>query len=137
MWPLTQLHLTQLRANSNWQIFWSGNYWPYSGARGMLVWDKEQPWENFSQVEYQWTNLDPFCGAVPRGATRGTPGKAHPTQKPLSLMRWCVAMVDALTVLDPYMGSGNNWRRRRADGAQHSSASSERDEILRHRRKKD
>ena len=56
-------------------------------------------------------------------------------KKPLSLMRWCVAMVDALTVLDPYMGSGN-WRRRRCRwGAKFIGI--ERGKILRHRRKKD
>ena len=95
-----------LRANSNWQIFWGGNYFALPPARGMLVWDKEQPWENFSQVEIAWTNLSRPAALFRESATRGTPGKAHPTQKPLSLMRWCVAMVDALTVLDPYMGSG-------------------------------
>ena len=29
----------------------------------------------------------------------------HPTQKPFSLMRWCVHMTTG-TVLDPFMGSG-------------------------------
>lgn len=32
---------------------------------------------------------------------------AHPTQKPVSLMRWCIGYVgNAETILDPYMGSG-------------------------------
>jgi DNA modification methylase len=31
----------------------------------------------------------------------------HPTQKPLRLMVWCASFApDALTVLDPFMGSG-------------------------------
>jgi hypothetical protein len=30
---------------------------------------------------------------------------AHPTQKPIGLMRWCVGMTKG-TVLDPFMGSG-------------------------------
>ena len=31
----------------------------------------------------------------------------HPTQKPVPLMKWCVAFFpDALNILDPFMGSG-------------------------------
>lgn len=95
-----------LRANSTLQVFWGGNYFALPPARGVLVWDKEQPWENFSQVEIAWTNLNRPAAIFRESATRGTPDKVHPTQKPISLMRWCVAMVDAPTVLDPYMGSG-------------------------------
>jgi DNA modification methylase len=72
----------------------------------VLVWDKEQPWENFSQVEIAWTNLNRPAAIFRESATRGTPGKVHPTQKPISLMLWCVAMVDAAVVLDPFLGSG-------------------------------
>ena len=32
--------------------------------------------------------------------------KSHPTQKPISLMQWCVNRVRGAMVLDPYMGSG-------------------------------
>jgi DNA modification methylase len=32
--------------------------------------------------------------------------KAHPTQKPVSVMRWCLEFVKGRTVLDPFMGSG-------------------------------
>lgn len=94
-----------LRSLSKVQIIWGGNYFPLPPARGMLVWDKDQPWENFSQVEIAWTNLSRPAGIFRESATRGTPGKEHPTQKPISLMRWCVAMTEG-DVLDPYMGSG-------------------------------
>lgn len=95
-----------LRANSTQQIFWGGNYFSLPPARGVLVWDKEQPWENFSQVEIAWTNLNRPAAIFRESATRGTPGKEHPTQKPISLMLWCVAMVDAAVVLGPFLGSG-------------------------------
>ena len=33
--------------------------------------------------------------------------EAHPTQKPLALMRWCLSLApDAQTVCDPFLGSG-------------------------------
>ncbi len=95
----------RLRAMSREQIVWGGNYFPLPPTRGVLVWDKEQPWENFSQVELAWTNLARPAGIFRASATRSTPGKEHPTQKPVSLMRWCVGMT-AGSVLDPYMGSG-------------------------------
>lgn len=31
---------------------------------------------------------------------------AHPTQKPVALMEWCLHRVRGRTILDPYMGSG-------------------------------
>jgi DNA modification methylase len=34
-------------------------------------------------------------------------GKQHPTQKAMSLMRWCLGFApDAITILDPFAGSG-------------------------------
>jgi site-specific DNA-methyltransferase (adenine-specific)/modification methylase len=96
-----------LRSMSRWQIIWGGNYFPLPPARAILVWDKEQPWENFSQVELAWSNLSRPAAIFKESATRGTPNKVHPTQKPLSLMAWCVAfMPDAQIICDPYMGSG-------------------------------
>lgn len=89
------------------QIVWGGNYFPLPPTRAVLVWDKDQPWENFSQVEMAWTNLQRPAAIFRESATRGTPGKEHPTQKPLSLMRWCVALAKGCeSIVDPFMGSG-------------------------------
>lgn len=97
----------QLRAMSDHQIIWGGNYFHLPPSRAMLAWDKEQPWPNFSQVELAWTSLNRPASLFRLSATRGTPNKQHPTQKPLPLMVWCVEFLDAdVTVLDPYMGSG-------------------------------
>lgn len=97
-----------MRAKSKHQIIWGGNYFALPPARGMLVWDKEQPWENFSQAELAWTNLERPAGLFRASAVRSIPNKVHPTQKPLSLMAWCIAMLPSGdgTVCDPYMGSG-------------------------------
>ena len=36
-----------------------------------------------------------------------TKDRAHPTQKPVPLMRWCIQQFPkAQTILDPFMGSG-------------------------------
>ena len=38
-------------------------------------------------------------------------GAVHPTQKPISLMRWCLEFFpNAQTILDPFMGSGTTLR---------------------------
>jgi site-specific DNA-methyltransferase (adenine-specific) len=96
-----------IRKAASDQIIWGGNYFPLPPARGVLVWDKEQPWTNFSQAEIAWTSLNRPAALFKESATRGTPGKQHPTQKPLSLMLWCLSLIpDAETLLDPYMGSG-------------------------------
>ncbi len=95
-----------IRAISKTQIIWGGNYFPLPAWRGVLVWDKCQPWENFSQVEIAWTNIDRPAAIFREAVTLGTPNKQHPTQKPLSLMLWCVNMTEG-TILDPYAGSGS------------------------------
>lgn len=99
-----------LRAVSTYQIIWGGNYFPLPPTRAILVWDKEQPWENFSQVEIAWTNLDRPAALFRESTCRGVPDKLHPTQKPLSLMLWCLQMTENGLVLDPYIGSGTTLR---------------------------
>jgi DNA modification methylase len=96
----------KLRAISTTQIIWGGNYFPLPPARCVLVWDKEQPWPNFSQAELAWTNIN-RPAALFRISSGRTPDKVHPTQKPEPLMKWCLSFVpDAKTVLDPFTGSG-------------------------------
>lgn len=97
----------QMRAMSGVQIIWGGNYFPLPPARGILAWDKEQPWPNFSQVELAWTSLNRPAALLRLNGSRNTPDKEHPTQKPLALMVWCLDFLpDGVTVCDPYMGSG-------------------------------
>lgn len=99
--------LTQMRSWSTSQIIWGGNYFPLPPTRGILVWDKEQPWENFSQVELAWTNLKRPAGIFRASCTTSVPNKEHPTQKPISLMKWCISLVpSAKSAVDPFCGSG-------------------------------
>lgn len=98
--------ISALRAISREQIFWGGNYLDLPPTRCVLVWDKQQPWENFSQVEIAWVSSDRPAALFRRSAC-AIPDKLHPTQKPIELMRWCLRFVPtAQTILDPYMGSG-------------------------------
>lgn len=94
-------------------ILWGGNYFadllPAQGR--WLWWDKCQTMPSYGDGELAWTNIEAttpkkfvlannklFADRVER---------FHPTQKPLQLMEWCLALVPAAkSVCDPFMGSG-------------------------------
>ena len=89
-------------------IVWGGNYYTLPPSMGWLVWDKGQRDFSLADAELAWTNRDKAtrCFDYSRGEA-AKDGRVHPTQKPLALMRWCLSLVpDAVTVLDPFMGSG-------------------------------
>ena len=90
-------------------VVWGGNYFALPLSRGWLVWNK--PERNFSlgEAELAWTTRDNVIRV--RDDVRSEPTREHPTQKPLALMRWCVDLFpDAVTILDPFMGSGTTLR---------------------------
>lgn len=72
------------------QIIWGGNYFPLPPSRGIIVWDKCQPWDNFSQVEIAWTSFDMPAKIFRYSNTGGANAekKIHPTQKPTQLYDW-------------------------------------------------
>ena len=87
-------------------IIWGGNYYYLPPARCWLLWDKMQE-HSSGHAEMAWTNLDkPIRTFRFSRAQLASEGKQHPTQKPVSLMRWCLRFTDAQTILDPFMGSG-------------------------------
>jgi site-specific DNA-methyltransferase (adenine-specific) len=96
---------------STYQIIWGGNYLPLPLSRCWLIWIK--PERNFSlaEAEMAWTNADNVVRVF--DCHRNDTGKQHPTQKPLSLMKWCLSLSwsdKCQTVLDPFMGSGTTLR---------------------------
>ena len=97
-----------LREKSATQIIWGGNYYPLPPSRGWLSWFKPDGPPSYGHFELAWTSLDMVCKQFER--SRGGEKKdqeAHPTQKPLALMRWCLSLApDAQTVCDPFLGSG-------------------------------
>lgn len=87
------------------QVIWGGNYFYLPPTRGIVVWDKQQPFKNFSQCEYCWTSYDTTAKLYKSDKSFD---KVHPTQKPLDLIKFCV---DVFTnendlILDPFLGSG-------------------------------
>lgn len=97
-------------------ICWGANF--YSNrlpGGGWLVWDKREGIEDmqFNRSEAELA----FCSELRtvkvfrhlwHGLCRASEvgEHYHPTQKPVVLMKWCLSMMPAGTVLDPYMGSG-------------------------------
>jgi site-specific DNA-methyltransferase (adenine-specific) len=99
-------------------ILWGGNHY---GAHlpsepCWLAWDKRDGTKSnpMADCELAWTNLGGparlfshrWMGMI-RESERDK--RMHPTQKPVALMRWCLANADLSPnslVLDAYMGSG-------------------------------
>jgi len=95
------------------QVIWGANYFTehLPPSMGWLVWDKGQKL-SMSDGELAFTSAQRALRI--RTINRGEinlDGSVHPTQKPESLIRWCLTFFpDAETVLDPFMGSGTTLR---------------------------
>jgi len=97
-----------MRVSKN-QIIWGGNYFHLPPTRGFLIWDKEQPWENFSSCEFAWTSFDCSANTFRECTTRTGEDKIHPTQKSVKLYDYCLhkyAKPNDL-ILDTHLGSGS------------------------------
>jgi len=103
-----------IRSCAPHQIIFGGNYFVLPPSKCWLVWDKLRGDTQFADCELAWTN---FNRSVRRIAYKWNgflvdPGskdvRVHPTQKPLTVMRWAIAQApaDCKAVLDPFMGSG-------------------------------
>ena len=90
------------------QVIWGANYFEMPPTRGIICWDKVQPWENFSQIEYAWTSFD-FPAKLFRFDNR-TGDKIHPTQKPVKLYKWLLMNYakEGYKILDTHLGSGSS-----------------------------
>jgi len=89
------------------QIVWGGNYYALPLSRGWLSWFKPDSPPSMGNFELAWTNIDRTsrqisCSIAATNAER----IGHPTQKPVAVMKWCLNMIEAKTILDPFMGSG-------------------------------
>ncbi len=94
------------------QIIWGWNNFPDLLPRGAsLIWLKRNDgaFNTFlSDAELAWLSKGHgvyCCRDLSNAAI--TLNRKHPTQKPLSLMRWCLGFLpNSQTILDPFMGSG-------------------------------
>lgn len=117
--------LDMLRATSTHQIIFGGNYFDLPPSSCWLVWDKQNGENDFADCELAWTNLPKatrrfvyrWAGML-QGNMAEKEHRWHPTQKPVSVMRWAIqqAIPDAEPydpghlILDPFMGSGTTLR---------------------------
>lgn len=101
--------LALVLARGRHAVIWGGNYFRLEPSRGWLVWNKPERNFTLSEAELAWTSRDNVIRVYDH--PRSESDREHPTQKPLKLMHWCLAMFPkAQTVLDPFMGSGTTLR---------------------------
>jgi site-specific DNA-methyltransferase (adenine-specific) len=113
-YPPTAAYFKELFRVSKSQIIWGGNYFDLPPTRCIVCWDKEQVFENFSQVEMAWTSFN-----MPAKLFRYSNGgfrcgdkspKIHPTQKPVKLYHY---LLDTFAkpgdrIFDSHLGSGSS-----------------------------
>ena len=104
------------------QMIFGGNYvadlLPPSNC--WLIWNKrgDYPSNNFADCELVWTSMEKpsriykyFWQGMLQQDMKNKEKHYHPTQKPVSLMKWCILQAsDPQTILDPFMGSGSTIR---------------------------
>jgi site-specific DNA-methyltransferase (adenine-specific) len=100
--------IAQMVAHGTEAIVWGGNYFRLPETRCVLVWDKQNDERDFADLEMAWTNLDAVARIYRMRPMGMDGGKVHPTQKPVRLMKWCLAKLgNPTSILDPFMGSGS------------------------------
>ncbi|WP_276679689.1 site-specific DNA-methyltransferase [Empedobacter brevis] len=108
--PSSEYFNELFRVSKN-QIIFGGNYFPLPPTRGIIFWDKLQPWENFSQFELAWTSFDKPAAKIAISTTGGAniEKKIHPTQKPVELYKWIFDKYGDpnFKYLDTHHGSGS------------------------------
>ena len=109
--PPSDFDLIRLRDLTKYQIIFGGNYFVLPPSKCWLVWDKVNGDNDFADCELAWTNLDKAVRMFRyrwAGMLKEKPEfRMHPTQKPVSLMRFCLlqAPEGVRSVLDPFAGS--------------------------------
>jgi site-specific DNA-methyltransferase (adenine-specific)/modification methylase len=89
-------------------IIWGSNNFELPTSEYFLVWDKQQTVDNFASAELAYTNIKIPAKVFKYGIHQHNKiEKDHPTQKPVSLMEWCISFCKESNVIcDPFLGSG-------------------------------
>jgi site-specific DNA-methyltransferase (adenine-specific)/modification methylase len=97
-----------LLSKGEYSIIWGANNFELPTSEYFLVWDKQQTVNNFASAELAYTNVKVPAKVFKYSIHQHNQiEKDHPTQKPVSLMCWCLSFVSkAESILDPFMGSG-------------------------------
>ena len=111
-------------------LLWGANHYAPTLPNGRwLVWDKRCgmiPDRDTSDCEFAWARGSVgncarifrlvWDGFIRGGGEQGVP-RVHPTQKPLSLMKWCIGFFPGIAkIADPYMGAGTTLVAAKAEG---------------------
>jgi site-specific DNA-methyltransferase (adenine-specific) len=108
--PATKESLDLCRASSDRAVIWGGNYFELPPSMGWLVWNKGQRAFSLADGELAWTSERKALRIF--DYSRGEAlqdGKQHPTQKPIALMKWCIAQMGIVgSLVDTFMGSGTS-----------------------------
>lgn len=105
--PAQEYFAELMRVSEN-QIIWGGNYFNLPPTRGIICWDKVQPWTNFSAWEMAWTSFNHVARLFKFDNRTGD--KIHPTQKPVALYEWLLTKYakPGQRILDTHLGSGSS-----------------------------
>ena len=105
--PSKEYFVELFRVSEN-QIIFGGNYFMLPPTRCFIVWDKCQPFPNFSACEFAWTSFTNPAKIF--HFDNRTAGKIHPAQKPVALYKWILSHYAKAgdTILDTHLGSGSS-----------------------------
>ena len=112
--PPDESYFRELMRVSKNQIIWGGNYFDLPPTRGIVCWDKEQPFENFSGWEMAWTSFDKpakiFHYSNAGFQRKDKDIRIHPTQKPVALYKWLLKNYaqEGDIILDTHVGSASS-----------------------------
>jgi site-specific DNA-methyltransferase (adenine-specific) len=76
-------------------IPFTANTWKSDLEYIVLLWDKKPGWKQFAQHEHSKAYISSLCT-----------DRFHPACKPVPLMQKYIKILDAETIVDPFMGSG-------------------------------
>ena len=112
--PPSKEYFAELNRVSKNQIIWGGNYFELPPTRGIICWDKEQPFDNFSKWEMAWTSFNKPAKLF-RYSNAGFQRldkdmRIHPTQKPVALYKWLLTNYakPGDKILDTHVGSASS-----------------------------